>query len=85
MGLFSTIKDKVTTKLQGELITDLGTLPVDEHGKEISLSIRRHSGKRPHLQLKLAETGAADYFQIPCSREWADQLEKVASEMRRQL
>jgi hypothetical protein len=85
MGFFSAIKEKVATKLQGELVTDLGTLPIDEHGKEISVSIRRHSGKKPHLQVKLTETGASDYFQIPCSREWADQFEKIAREMRRQI
>jgi hypothetical protein len=85
MGLFSTIKEKVATKLQGELVTDLGTLPINENGKTISLSIRRYSGKKPHLQVKLAEPGAADYFQIPCSRQWAEQFAKVASEMKKQV
>jgi hypothetical protein len=84
MGLFSSIKDKVTTTLQGELVSELGTLPIDDEGREISLSIRRHSGKKPHLQVKLAATGGADYFKIPCSRAWADQFEKVAGEMRKQ-
>lgn len=85
MGIFSSLKEMVATKLQGELIIDLGALPMNKLGGEISLSIRRISGKNPHLQVKLAEPGAASYFQIPCSSEWADQFERVAREMRKQL
>ena len=85
MGIFSNLKDKLTTTMMGELVTDLGALPIDENGKTVSLSIRQHSGKRPHLQVKLAEPGAADYFAIPCSREWADQFENIAREMRKQI
>ena len=85
MGFLSAIKDKVAAKLMGDLITDLGTLPIDEYGREVSLSIRRYAGKSAHLQVQVARSGQAYYFQIVCSREWADQFEKVAQEMRRQL
>lgn len=85
MGIFSNLKDKFTTAVMGELLTDLGTLPLDENDKTLSLSIRQRSGKRPHLQVKLAATGGADYFAVPCSPEWADQFEKVAREIRKQL
>lgn len=85
MGIFSNLKEKLATTMMGELVTDLGTLPIDENGKTMSLSIRQRSGNRPHLQVKLAEPGGASYFSIPCSREWADQFENVAREMRKQL
>ena len=85
MGLFNQIKTKVTTLTIGELITDLGTLPVDDHGRELSVSIRQRPGKPPHLQMKLASTTEANYFQIPCSPQWADQFEKISQEIRKQL
>ena len=76
MSLLSSLKDMVTTKLMGELLTDLGTLPIDAHGGQMSLSIRRQPNRPPHLQVKLARTDESSYFQIACSREWADQFEK---------
>ena len=85
MGLISAIKAKVTTTLMGELVADLGTLPIDAHGGEISLSIRRHAGRQPHLQVKVARKNEAEYFQIVCSRDWAAQFEKVAGEIRKQI
>jgi hypothetical protein len=45
MGFFSAIKEKIATKVMGELATDLGTLPIDEHGKEISFSIHATPAK----------------------------------------
>jgi hypothetical protein len=85
MGLFSTIKDKLTKQLLGELVVDLGTLPLDKLGSELSIEIRRRAGGPPHLQMKLTRTDEVGYFQIPCSREWAHQFDKVAKEIRRQL
>ena len=85
MGLFKAITDQVKTKLFGELVADLGTLSTDEHGRQLSLSIRRRSGKRPHLQVKWEGREETDYREIVCSREWAEQFEKVAQEMRRHL
>jgi hypothetical protein len=83
MGFFDDIKNKVATKLMGDLIADLGTLPIDKLGGEISLAIRRHPGQQAHLQVKLAGNEEVHYFQIPCTSEWADQFEHVAQEMRR--
>ena len=83
MGLFSSLKDRFLSKVMGDLITDLGTLPTDEFGREMSLSIRQRPGKRPHLQVKYGGRGEVQYFQIACTAEWAEQFEKVAQEMRR--
>ena len=85
MRFFSSIKSKVVSTFMGDLVADLGTLPTDEHGHEISLSIRRRLGKPAHLQVKLASDGEANYFQITRMREWADQFERVAQEMRKHL
>src|SRR5688572_11956851 len=71
MGFFADIKNKVATKMMGDLITDLGALPIDDHGREISLEIRCQSGRQPHVQVKLDSSGEAHYFQIHCTREWA--------------
>jgi hypothetical protein len=85
MRFFSSIKSKVVSTFVGDLVADLGTLPIDEHGHEISLSIRRRPGKPAHLQIKFASDGETSYFQITRMSEWADQFERVAQEMRRQL
>jgi hypothetical protein len=63
-GFFSSIKSKVVRTFIGDLVADLGTLPIDEYGREISLSIRRRPGKPAHLQVKLASNEETNYFQI---------------------
>ena len=83
MGFLTEITSKVTTQQMGELLTDLGTLPIDQHGREISLALRRHPGQPAHLQVKLVSNGEAHYFQIPCTPKWADQLGRVAQEMKK--
>jgi hypothetical protein len=85
MGVFKTIKQKIKTKLIGDLIADLGTLSTDSYGRQLSLSIRRCPGKKPHLQLNWEGCSETDYRQIVCSEEWAQQFERVAHEMRRYL
>ena len=85
MSLLSDIKDRFTKRVLGELVVDLGTLPVDTLGSEISIAIRRRAGGPPYLQVKLARTDEVSYFQIPCTREWADQFDKIAKEIRRQV
>jgi hypothetical protein len=82
MGIFSAIKDKFVTTVMGDLITDLGTLPTDQFGREMSLSIRQRPGHKPHLQVRYGGRGDTHYFQIACSPEWADQFERVAQEIR---
>jgi len=82
MGVFKNIKESFKTQLLGELVTDLGTH--DTGGlKKLSLSIRRRPGKRPYLQLQWHGGGESDYRIIVCSHEWAEQVEKIAQEMRR--
>ena len=76
-------------ELRGDLIADLGTLPSERQDVEVSLAIRRHAGKPPHLEVKLVVRTMSGIetqsFQIACSPERADYLEKVAREMRRQI
>ena len=85
MGFFSDIKDKLAKQLLGELVVDLGTLPLDKLGRGMSIEIRRRTGTPPHLQMKLTGTDEVSYFQIPCSREWADQFDKIAKEIRKHI
>jgi hypothetical protein len=82
MGLFSNIKNKIITSLMGEMITDLGTLPINKYGRNMSLSIRRQAGREPYVQVKVGG-GKAHYFQINCSKAWADQFERLANEIRK--
>ena len=83
MGFLTEIRSKVTTQQMGQLLTDLGTLPIDQHGREISLALRRHPGQPAHLQIKLLMNGEAHHFQIPCTPEWAAQFERVAQEVKK--
>jgi hypothetical protein len=85
MGFFSAIRSTVTNKLMGELLAEIGTLPVNEQGRALTITIRERTDKSPHLQLKFADTGGADYLELPCTREWTDLLEKTAAQIRKQL
>ena len=92
MSFFSAIKDKVAKKLLGDLITDLGTIAIDEIYRKVSVSIWRRGGQPPDVRVKLVFKGAwtigkgeTHYTSIECSQEWADYLEMVAREMRKQI
>jgi len=91
MSFLSAIKDKVKKLLDmGDLVTDLGTLPLHDGDLKVSLSIRQYPGKPPHLLFykqasPRSEIGATESFEIACSLERAEYLEKVAREMRRQI
>ena len=89
MSFLSAIKDKVAKKLRSDLVTDLGTLPSDRNDLEVSLSIRQYAGKPPHLLVTLVrrtQPGVeTQSFEVSCSRERADDLDRVAREMRRQI
>jgi hypothetical protein len=88
MSFLSAVIDKIKKLLdQGDLVTDLGTIAIDEIGREVSLSIRQCANRPPYLQIKLVwrHNGETFYLPIDCSIEWADYLEKVAREMRRQI
>jgi hypothetical protein len=89
MSFLSGIGDKLIKELRSDLLTDLGTLPSEWQDLEISLSIRQHAGKPPHLDVKLVRHTMpgieTESFQVACSRERADYLEKLAQEIRRQM
>jgi hypothetical protein len=83
MGLFSDLKQKLKTNLIGEVIADFGSLPTDDHGGQLSLSLRRRPGRPPHLQLQWQSVRQTEHKQIACSAEWIQQFERVAEEMRK--
>jgi len=88
MSFLSAIKDKVKKLLdQGDLVADLGTLPLHDSDLEVSLSIRQYPGKPPHLYLykKARRPNSTESFEIACSLERAEYLEKVAREIRREI
>ena len=81
MSFLSAIKDKVKKLLdQGDLVADLGTLPLHDSDLEVSLSIRQYPGKLPHLYLykkaRPNSTTETESFEIACSLERAEYLEK---------
>jgi cytochrome c1 len=77
------IKKKAATWLLGEMLVDLGTLVVDERDQRVSISIRRRTGKPPHLSVKWKGNHEVGWQEIPCTMEWAAQLERTAREMRK--
>jgi len=92
MGFLSAIKDWLAKKLLGDLVADLGTIAIDEIRRKVSVSIWRRAGQPPDVRVKLVFKGAWTigkgetlYTSIECSQEWADYIEKVAREMRRQI
>ena len=85
MQFFSALKTKLTTKLMGELLTEIGTAPANEYTRTLTITIRQRPAKPPHLHLKFTETGNSEHLELPCSRELADLLEKTAHEIRKQL
>ncbi len=85
MSLIQKTQAAVTKYTVGELLVDLGTMTIDEHGRDLSLAIRQFPGKPPHLSFKYSNNGGHDWFAVECSSAWADQLERAAQEMRRHI
>jgi hypothetical protein len=84
MAWLTKMKTRVVDRMMGRLVVDLGTLTTDEHGRRMGLSIRQYEGRPAHLQVRY-ESGEVEYFQITRMREWADQFERVAQEMRKHV
>jgi hypothetical protein len=90
MSFLSAVIDKAKKLLdQGDLVTDLGTLPMNDSDRKVSLSIRQYPGKPPHLlfvkEVRTHPGIETESFQIACSLKRAEYLEKVAREIKRQI
>jgi hypothetical protein len=85
MNFFSNIKDRVAKSILGDMVADLGSFPIDESGGQIAMSIRRHEGKPPHLQLKITSGNNTRYTEVQRISEWADQVERAAHEVRKHI
>jgi len=85
MAFFSELKAKLTTKLMGELLAEIGSAPASVHGSTLTIAIRRRTNQSPHLHVKTAQGGNAEHLEITCSAELADLMEKTAHEIRKQL
>jgi len=85
MSFIEKTKAAVIKHTVGELLVDLGTMTIDEHGRDLSLAIRQFPGKQPHLAFRYCNNGGHDYFAVECSSAWADQLERAAKEIRKHL
>ncbi len=83
--LVASVGEKYTNAVHGKLLTSVGSLSVNQWGQQLSLAIRQRKGKKPHVQFSVAGGGESQGFEIPCSREWAEQLERLAQEMRKQI
>lgn len=49
--------DRLKDEIFGEVLVDLGNLEMDDHGRELSLSIRRFPKKPPFLYLRITSVG----------------------------
>lgn len=85
MTFFAKIKKKLVDTFAGELIADLGTLPINDYGQELSLSIRRRPGEPPYLQAKLGSPGRIEALQITQLKAWADYHERAIREIRKRI
>ena len=85
MSFVSNIKSRLAKSLLGDLVADLGSFPIDDSGGQVEMSIRRHEGKPPHLQFKISSGGNTRYTQVARMSEWADQVERVAREVRKHV
>jgi len=85
MSFIEKTKAVVTKYAVGELIVDLGSMTIDEHGRDLSLSIRQFPGKPPHLSFKFYSNGGYEWFAMDCTTASADQLERAVQEMRKHM
>lgn len=49
--------DRLKDEIFGEELADLGTLEMDDHGRELSLSLRRFPKKPPFLYIRITSVG----------------------------
>ncbi|HSY42267.1 MAG TPA: hypothetical protein VK811_00045, partial [Candidatus Acidoferrum sp.] len=69
MRLFSKIGEKVGETLLGSVIADFGTLPANQHGWTVSISLRQPKSGRPNLVFKWQSGGDTTWTKLEASPE----------------
>lgn len=81
-GLLDNALSRLSKSIMGEILVDLGELEFDDHGRKLSLSVRRFPGKAPFLSLSITGLGDSFALQTTCFVECAELFHRAAAEMR---
>jgi hypothetical protein len=81
-GLLDNALSRLSQSIMGEILVDLGELEFDDHGRKLSLSVRRFPGKAPFLSLRITGLGDSVALQTTCFVECAELFHRAAAEMR---
>ena len=85
MSLFSKIGEKVGETLLGSVIADFGTLPTNQHGWTVSISLRQQKSGCPNLVFKWQSGADTTWTKLEASPETISKLERILHETRNQI
>lgn len=85
MSFLSKLDAKVDEALHGSVIADLGTLPANQHGWTVSISLRRQKSGHPNLVFKWQGGGERTWTKLEASPETISKLESLLLETRNQI
>jgi len=85
MSLISKIGNKVGETLLGSVIADFGTLPMNQHGWTVSISLRQQKSGHPNLVFKWQSGGDTTWTKLEASPETISKLEGILRETRDQV
>jgi hypothetical protein len=83
MSLFSNLQRKLSEKILGVVIADFGTLPANEHGWTLSLTLRRKNAECPNLVFKWQSPGHTDIQSVAATPGTLEQLESIIGKARK--
>ena len=85
MSLISKIGDKFGEKLLGVIIADYGTLPANQQGWTVAITLRRQKAGYPNLVFKWQCGGDTTWQKLEASPDVIARLETILQETRQQL
>ena len=85
MSLLSKIGDKVGELLLGNIITDFGTLPVNQGGGTVSITLRKQKTGHLNLVFQWQTAGRSAWETLEATPEVVDKLEAILQETRKQI
>ena len=85
MSLISKLGAKLSEAMHGSVIADLGTLPANQHGWTVSISLRQQKSGHPNLVFKWQGGGEMTWTKLEASPETISKLESILNETRNQI
>ena len=85
MSFIQNIGRKVGETLLGAVLADFGTLPANQRGWTVSISLRQQKSGEPNLVFKWQSGGQTTWTKLQASPENISRLESILHETRIQI